>query len=275
MVKVGMESKAVECNLCNSKNSEVLQEIKPYKIVKCKNCELIYLNPQPLSEDITKTYFEGYYVTNWGQGLVENKYRLRTVERFKRRGKLLDVGCGIGVFLGLARKNGWQVTGTELSEFSAKHIRDKLNIECFLGGLEDLESASGSYDVITLWHVIEHIPEPLEALKRAWELLSRGGMIFLATPNQNFWRIARDVKRRMGVNRDLVENEKHLYFFTAHSLKKILEGVGFKVIEAGVDFNKCKPKLEHFLKYYWFSFISRVLGVNCSKAMLMVGQKEN
>jgi len=268
-----MESKDVGCNLCNSDEFEVVQEIQPYKIVRCKYCQLLYLNPQPLGEEITKTYTEDYYSASWGKDIAENKFRLKNVERFRKGGRLLDVGCGIGAFLKLARQNGWQVSGLEVSEFATKYVNEELNIECFLGSLENLNSPSNSYDVITLWHVIEHMRNPLEALKKANRLLSKKGMIFLATPNQNFWEIRISANRRISVNKDLVEKERHLHFFAPHSLKKMMGKAGFKVVDITVDFNKGKPKLEHFLKYYLFLFLSRAFRINISKSILVVGKK--
>ncbi len=268
-----MKSKDVNCNLCDSNEFEVVQEIQPYKIVRCKYCQLLYLNPQPVSEKITKTYTKDYYSDSWGKDIAENKFRLRDVERFRKGGKLFDVGCGIGVFLKLARQNGWQVSGSELSEFAVKYVNEELNIKCFLGSLENLNLLPNSYDIITFWHVIEHLCNPIEALKKANKLLSKNGMIFLATPNEDFWRTRIDANRRISTNKNLVENERHLYFFTAHSLKKMMEKAGFEIVDIRVDFNKGKPKLEHFLKYYLFLFLSRIVHINISKSILIVGKK--
>ena len=267
-----MNSKTVNCNLCRSDEFEAVQDIEPYKIVKCKSCGLLYLNPQPADQAIIEAYAPDYYSAGWGKDATENKFRLKEVERFKKGAKLLDVGCGLGVFLQLAKQNGWQVSGTELSEFAAKHANEKLNIECFLGSLENLGLPPSSYDVITFWHVIEHMRHPLETLQRAHNLLTKKGMIFLATPNDNFCGM-RNKEHRAIVNRNLVEKERHLYFFTPRLLKKMMEKAGFEVVDITVDFNKGKPKTEHFLKYYWFLFLNRAFNINISKSILAVGRK--
>jgi 2-polyprenyl-3-methyl-5-hydroxy-6-metoxy-1,4-benzoquinol methylase len=102
----------------------------------------------------------------------------------KRGGRLLDVGCGNGSFLALARQAGWQVQGLDFDVDAVKAAQSR-GLDVQHGGLEALENQRECYDVITLCHVIEHLHDPVQALHRLYGLLKPGGVLWLDTPNMN------------------------------------------------------------------------------------------
>jgi 2-polyprenyl-3-methyl-5-hydroxy-6-metoxy-1,4-benzoquinol methylase len=148
--------------------------------------------------------------------------RLQKAEAGKR---LLDVGCGNGSFLLLARSAGWDVFGVD---FDARAVeaanRQGLNVR--LGGMEELDPALDQFDVITLSHVIEHVPQPVMMLQRCYELLRPGGGVWIETPN-----ISSQGHRLFGKNWRGLEPPRHLVLFTLESMKGALKTAGFSGIE--------------------------------------------
>ncbi len=187
-----MMSIFIDCNYCNANEVYVLYDDGEYPIVKCKRCGLVYISPRPTGQETQKIYYEKYY-SGWLSEEQRRKRmweaRLRDVESFKRAGRLLDVGCGLGTFLGLARSSGWQVWGTEVSDYAVGWIDKRLKIEVFKGNLEDAGFEPNFFDVITMWHVLEHLPDPFRTLRTAWQLLKEDGIIVIEVPNVNYPRV--------------------------------------------------------------------------------------
>jgi 2-polyprenyl-3-methyl-5-hydroxy-6-metoxy-1,4-benzoquinol methylase len=104
-------------------------------------------------------------------------------ELLPQQGSLLDVGCATGVFLDMARREGWQATGLEISSRSAQYARDHFGLEVVTGTLEEESWSSRSFDAITMWDVIEHMADPRTAVAQAGRLLKEGGMLVVSTPN--------------------------------------------------------------------------------------------
>ena len=140
-----------------------------------------------------------------------------------RTGRLLDVGCGNGRLLAAMRWAGWLVEGVEPDERAAAHARS-LGLTVHSGTLEDAGFPASSFDAITMTHVLEHLPDPVEALQRCRELLRPGGRLWLATPN-----LASPGHRRYGAGWLGLDPPRHLVLMTPSSLRWSLESAGFEV----------------------------------------------
>jgi len=267
------ENEVIACNLCGGHDVKELQVIDSYSIVECSHCHLRYLNPQFDESVIDDTYGGEYYKKSWEKDVTEIIARLKDLNRLKEPGKLIDVGCGSGRFLYLAREQGWDVEGCDLSPSAVRAIKERLDIKSEVGALEGINFQNDHYDVITFWHVIEHLPDPLRTLKKAYGLLKKDGFIFIATPNEDFIALTTNPKRKKNVMRSIVRDEGHVYFFNARTLKKMMEKAGFEVMEVTVDFNKGKPTWEHHFKYFMYRHAARV-GLHLSKAILLIGKKK-
>lgn len=136
-------------------------------------------------------------------------------------GGLLDVGCGNGQFLKVAREMGWNVEGVDFDE-QAVGVARAAGLEVRLGGVELFEGVSERYDVITLSHVIEHVHDPIDVLGRIHRLLKPGGRLWLETPN-----LGSVGHRLYGPHWRGLEPPRHLVLFTAASLRSVLHKVGF------------------------------------------------
>lgn len=145
---------------------------------------------------------------------------------FPTRGALLDVGCGNGEFLGLARAMGWRASGLDFDPAAVAACRAQ-GFEVHEGGIEVLdELPDGSFDAITLSHCIEHLPDPAAALARAARLLRTGGQLWIATPNPQGPGLKLFGRAWRGL-----EPSRHLCVPSAPQLARMLEAAGFEAIE--------------------------------------------
>src|SRR5207245_96199 len=116
---------------------------------------------------------------------------LQAIERLRRAGalrvstppRLFDIGCGMGFFLDLMRREGWETMGVEPAPNAARHARERLGLDVVEGTIETAR-VDGPFDVVTLWYVLEHVPNPVEILDRAAALLRPGGLLIVRVPNQ-------------------------------------------------------------------------------------------
>lgn len=160
---------------------------------------------------------------------------IEIINQYTPIGKLLDVGCGMGFFLEQAKKVGWQVTGVEISEYSAAYTRNHLNIDVFVGNMKDLVEdgtiSPDSFDVVTLWDTLEHLQDPSGFLTTLHKVLRPDGLLFLSTVN-----IDGVVAERDGEHWHFFAPPKHLFYFSERTLKGFLKKTGFGII-LDDDFN--------------------------------------
>ena len=145
---------------------------------------------------------------------------------------LIDVGCGEGLFLKLAKKDGWDITGTEISPFAVTYGKEKLGLNILQGELMDIGFLDKTFDAVTMWHVLEHTTNPLVVLKETRRILKDDGVFILAIPNLNNvfsqWAYRLVKGRRMHLF-DPEDRELHLYHFTPATIRLALEKAGFRV----------------------------------------------
>ncbi len=232
------------CNLCGWKEFEIIEdEEAPFRVLGCKMCSLVFVHPQPESEVLATHYDEDYYRAWTGPQKRERikmwAARLDRVEKYKQEGRLLDVGCGDGVFLDLAKKRGWKVVGTELSSFAALRASDLLEEDIFCGGLLDAGYPEKYFDVVTLWHVLEHVQNPLKYLTEVRRIIKSDGLLVIAVPNVNniVMQVAYRLIRRKRIKfYSREDREIHLYHFSVDTLMKYLSRTGFSCLSYGPDF---------------------------------------
>jgi 2-polyprenyl-3-methyl-5-hydroxy-6-metoxy-1,4-benzoquinol methylase len=160
-----------------------------FKLHRCKSCKLVVTNPRPKQSDISKYYQSKDYISHTGGGTsaLDRIYRtvrnysiqkkLKLIARYNTSGSLLDYGCGTGQFLLTAKQKGWLCAGVEPSSEARQKIHSSLTVH------ESLETITTKFDVITLWHVLEHVHDLNGTLTKLRTLLNPGGTIFIAVPN--------------------------------------------------------------------------------------------
>jgi SAM-dependent methyltransferase len=218
------------CNLCDGSQFTLEMKVKDYvsqeifHLVQCQDCGLVFVNPRPHVSTIVRYYPEGIYrrsvFSSFGFWL--RKKRLDRYLRAAKPGRVLDIGCGDGRELLYLRDKGWQTVGTELSESLYAQVRSA-GIEAHCGALETIGFAAESFDVVMMWHVIEHLSSPKQTLREAHKILKPGGILLLGCPNYH----SIDVK--LARAKTLLEAPRHLCYFTESTLFKLLTDTGFAI----------------------------------------------
>jgi len=248
MDQAGMEE--IACNVCESDNYVVLFEGwdrlhglgGPFRLVKCQQCGLIYLNPRPTRQEMGRYYPPEY--EPYTQGIegakgflstLDYRYgvakRCRMITRRKRPGRILDVGCGVGHFLNGMKQRGWQAFGTEVSARAAAYARERFGLKVFVGQLEEAEFPAAYFDAITLWHVLEHLHDPLATLKEINRLLKNDGFLVFSIPNWHSVDARLFGKYWVGL-----DMPRHLFTFPRPALEELLAKAGFKILHEGCFF---------------------------------------
>lgn len=256
---MAQELEYVNCNLCGSNLTKIVAEVGPFKLVKCRTCGLVYDNPRLSVEDTQHHYIRLYndsftHKTRWFESRIDMFSEcLKKLESFRENGRLLDVGCGRGYFLRLARDRGWNTYGVEISEDSSDFARKEYNLDVCRGTVRQAKFRSEYFDVITLWNVLDHFWDPISELAEINRVLRRGGLIFIRVPNISFHLKVYFLLRLLGQFGEKLQLERRvatfrLYCFSARTLKKTLSKVGFvrvnvanSLLTSGDPFSTMKP----------------------------------
>ena len=240
----GLHMETTSCAWCGKRQSVALFE-RPdtltglpglFKLVHCTTCGVIRQDPRPSTPDLQAYYPEHYSTyepmideerfpwTRWQRRYGMWK-RLRLIDRYQSPGRLLDVGAGTGIFLAEAARGGWQVTGLEPTPAAAQHAATRLGSAVITARFDQVEFPDGSFDVVTMWNVLEHVERPLDDLKRAGRLLRPGGLLVLSVPNLEAWEAR--LFGRAWIGWDM---PRHLYLFPLRVLREMLKASGFELL---------------------------------------------
>ena len=210
-------------------------QIHKYQIATCVQCGSGVTVPLPTNYELQELYSSGIYKNQGGKGIkiidiflkLLHKMRLNEIKKvIKKTGKLLDIGCGKGRFLLNAKKAGWEIEGQEFSSSQAKISSKKLGVKIWNGELKNLPLKKESYKVITLWHVLEHVPDPKAYISIIKELLEPNGILVIEVPNYDSWQA------RIGKTKWFqLDVPRHLWQFTSNGLLELLSKNGFKIVE--------------------------------------------
>ena len=149
------------------------------------------------------------------------------MKKYSKGGSILDVGCATGFFLELARQEGWETKGVEASEFACEYAREKLGLEVIRSNLINARFEEQSFDVVTMWDVIEHLLDPRSELLEVNRILRMGGILGIITPD-----IEALIPRVMGKNwLELRRVPAHLSFFSVRTLRQFLNRTGFELLD--------------------------------------------
>ena len=238
-----------------------------WSLIRCPRCSLVWLNPRPVPEDTGGPY-ENYFThdtadskstAGWRrairnviladrlgyEGLVNNplvkglgkviswigpiremaELSVMTLEG-SLKGKLLDLGCGNGLFLSMMRELGWEVMGVEPDGQAVEIARERFGLSVHEGTLKEAYFPNDTFDAITMNHVIEHIWGPISTLQECRRVLKPGGRLVVVTPN-----IESLGHRLFGEAWRGLEVPRHLYFFSARTLRVCAEQAGLRILQ--------------------------------------------
>lgn len=239
------------CPICNSLRTKKKYAYKDFGVLVCMECgtswrsnmydeqqidelygsEEYFLNPYFEYDDIeissrARPRFKNY---DRALALAEHFFPVNGVMKFD----LLDVGCGSGSFMMLAKERGWNVFGLELSLVLAKQCEERVHAPVVKGSFERL-SLSEKYNVVTMWDFIEHVIDPVETLRKAKNLLKHSGLLLICTPDENslLARLGK-VLYTLGYAYPswALHPQAHTYFFSRRVLRNLLGVCGFEVVE--------------------------------------------
>lgn len=239
-----MYEKLDHCPLCQSTHFTNYMVVKDhavshesFSISKCNKCDFLFTNPRPDKDNIQKYYESANYIshqdkssnlTNFLYKLVRRitlKKKVRWInENSSKKGRLLDFGCGTGYFLQEALKNGWEATGFEVNSQAAAVALGKHGLQVY----DDINllKAENKFDVITLFHVLEHVHDLCGTLKILLSLLKKRGTLMIAVPNYN----SHD-SLNYKENWASLDVPRHLYHFTSQTMEVMAQEYGLKIKE--------------------------------------------
>ncbi len=215
-------------NRWKENHSDIYKYDTTFTTVICNRCGLVYVNPR-LKSEILEHFYEEYLPEEQESNEEMRNFTfansIEKIRRYKERGKLLDIGCANGYFLNKARKEGFDVEGVEKSKSCSEYAKKEFNIKVFDGDFLSYDFVSKEFDVITLFHTIEHMYQPLETLQKAFNIMNDKGVIMITVPNVNRAFNVKITKELWGAS-----CEGHLYAFSTRTLKEMLKKAGFSVI---------------------------------------------
>jgi len=213
----------------------------PYRFLKCADCGSATLDPMPLPETIPQLYPPDYTfkADNTGHGAARRVlkalewgafYRPIYLQRlgiFRRltglqSGLVLEVGCGSGLFLRLLAEAGYQVEGVDISKSDVAYANERLGLRVHQGSVEDLALPADRYDAVLLMSVLEHVPDPLQTVRRVLRILKPGGWIVLGLPMIESWQ-SRMLRARWCA---VTEAPRHLMVPSAEGVRRLLADAG-------------------------------------------------
>jgi len=224
----------MKCPVCNESSFIEWCRLQTYSILKCKRCEVGVTTPFPTKEQLIELNKKVYNVEQRTQiylsrqNYFEKRYEgyVKNIKTTKKNGSLLDIGCNIGLFMKVAQHAGFDVKGIELNADCALYGREKFHLDIDTRYLEDIVFPDETFDVITLFDVLEHIPDINSFIDELRRILKKGGLVVIQAPNLDslmaeltkdkwYWLTPPD----------------HLYHFSPGTITKFLRAHGFSIKE--------------------------------------------
>lgn len=235
------------CQLCGGDQRAVRFQEGVHRVVECRGCRLVYVTPRLQGEALRAVYDGNYWKSSsprergYADYVGESAIYLKTFRRrmavvrphLPARARILDVGCAAGYFLRVAASEGHDVHGVEVSASIGAEAQRAIGADrVHVGSLEEAIKAKGfapaSFDLVTLWDVIEHVPDPQSLLRTIYPLISPRGTLLVETQNvDSSWA------RLLGRRWQHFKHDEHLYHFAPNTVRRLLADCGFQVMSLG------------------------------------------
>lgn len=282
----------LECPICFSKRLK--SEPFGYRFngnwlggVRCRECSVIFIHPQPSAEELTKLYsgeyfagdfrcgHEGNYFDDATLGRVADGNLLQRIKRDKSGGCFLEIGCAGGAFLNAARAAGFDVHGVEFSDEAAQFARTRFGLDVRTGDIQSVNLPSETYDVVFMGDVLEHLTDPVAALREINRAMKTGGVLVILCPMQTntlFSRLGFLLYGAIGKKATVALPPYHVFEYRPRSLAGLVRRCGFrvdrmketiippsKIAQRGSFIMKKAKKAFHYPNYFLTAFFG-VLG---------------
>ena len=293
----------VNCNLCGSDDYEVVHENQyenetsedlsdKFKssgdetlidqVVKCKKCGFQYINPRIRQDLIIKGYSDGTDENFASQAKGRERTFARCLDKVEKhlppskvekRGRVLDIGTANGSFLHVAKKRGWEVEGLELNRWLCAWARKNYKIQVQPRNLFDQNYPDNHFDLVTLWDVLEHVPDAKKMLEECHRITKKDGYVVINYPNVGSW-LAKLMGRKW-----IFMLSVHLFYFTPRTIKSMLKKTGFEVVHSSPHFQTLelgylmfRMRAYSMFLHKFGSRITKLLGMEKSNIMYWLGQ---
>ncbi len=281
------------CPLCGASSfSEVFKapyfrgDGEKFRIVECEDCQLWFTNPRPADDELGAYYETGEYISHTSQKKSAVDYLYHTVRNISlkrklklinglhpKKGHLLDYGAGTGHFLKTAQAGGWQISGVEESESARKVAKNENGLD--LNAPQNFNPDS-SFEAITMWHVLEHLPDLRGPLQKFHSWLKPNGHLIVAVPNHQSWDAEMYKENWAALDVPL-----HLYHFKKTNFKRIADDFGFELTEIrNMPFDSfyvslLSEKIEsgggtNFIRAFWRGLQSNLKGMPDKNASSLI-----
>lgn len=207
-----------------------------FPVCRCQRCDSLYLNPRPKAEELGQYYPDRYapYTLgkhpsawqNWNLQYAAWKLVRSVLARVREPGRALDVGCATGEFLVTLQQKGWQVQGVEMNPQAAAYAQDRVQGEILIGDFMESAYPDHTFDLVTFWDVLEHLPKPRQALAEAARITRPSGFLVLSLPNLNSLEA-----RLFGTHWAGWDIPRHLWWSRPPALAQLLAETGWALQE--------------------------------------------
>lgn len=227
------------CYLCKEKSSKKAFDKLGWTILQCRKCGLYSLKfkgsyPKFIREYYNKGFFTGstnragYYSYEGDREAEEKNMQtyIKGIKRFKKSGKLLDVGCATGLFMGQAKNQGFDVQGFDISDYAYKIAKKRFGKRVKKTSIETATYRKASFDIITLFDIIEHLKDPKAALNKLRRALKASGILVINTGDAGSF-----IAKIQGPDWHFFVPPQHFFNFSEKTLTELLRQSGFDVIQ--------------------------------------------
>jgi 2-polyprenyl-3-methyl-5-hydroxy-6-metoxy-1,4-benzoquinol methylase len=234
------------CIICNTEDFKLVLRKENLTLVRCQKCHLIYLNGLQSNLNIENYAYYNKRINmtkdELYNSITEKRYTalLKKIEAHRKNNEILDVGCGEGHFISVAKSMQWHITGIETTPYAVE-ICKKFGLNVMHSGLLGINLQRDYYDIVTMFEVLEHLESPKKYLNKINSILRRNGILIITTPNFNC------LARLLLKERCNIIHKQHLCYFTPNTVKSLLKECNFKVIDLTVK-NINLPVLWKFFK---------------------------
>jgi len=242
------------CLLCGSHERSVLFRKEGFDFLRCHICSFIYANPQILEDKLMRSYEDSSANDAWIDVLLSSVNMQYDVIKFNNglnriesvtggTGRVLDVGCSIGLFLKSAKERGWEAIGLEMNSRAVQYARENWALEIKKSLLHEAAFADESFDAVTLWGVLEHLKRPVQVISEVYRILKPGGVLLTFCPN-----VESLVCRVLHERTSCFDGRNHCGYFSPASASFLLKKCGFEILEI----QSYQPELDTVLNYLNF-----------------------
>jgi SAM-dependent methyltransferase len=243
-------AQTIDCPLCGGADHKRLFEKQGFTFVRCADCRLVFVNPQVRENVVLSEYRTAETNDLWFDVLTSERQLaldrekfadiLDLLEPYKGEGRLLDVGCSIGLFLDLARSRGWDGVGIEFAPRALAYAREQYGLEVLDVPLEEAGFEDESFDAVGLLSVLEHTNEPRRMLGDVARVLRPGGAVYVVVPNVESLacRVLHERARTF-------DGRNHLVYFSPATLRDCFDRSGFDVPYLGTTVSSAAAIAEH------------------------------